>query len=213
MRNWFVKAAGACLLVLAGAPASAVIVEVNWSADIPDGGVGAPGPGSIMGTLGVFDVSAPGDTFLLPSDGTLMGTTTGFGEGFPNQTFNFTRTFSQGAPVLEFLTIGPTAADFSVNFQDNNTGLNSPFPDPCIFEGVAQNCFITLFDENTSGIDKAGAIVSILNTSIGISDAPVVYSFEVSSTNVPAPSPLVLVTIGLVGVAARSERRRRSGNR
>ena len=119
--------AGLFLVLLLATSAQAVVVQVDWSATIPGTNSPAPGPGLLSGSLGVFDVNAAGDQFTLPADGSLTVLASGFSDGFPNGIYPLTRVPSQGAPILEFLSIGSTAADFAVNFVDNNAGILSPF--------------------------------------------------------------------------------------
>jgi hypothetical protein len=205
MRNYIDKLfAGILLTLMVATPAEAVLVEVGWSASIPGTATPAPGPGQLSGSLGVFNVTAVGDTFLLPSDGSLTAVASGFADGFPNGIYPFTRTHSQGAPELQFLSIGTSPSDFSVNFIDNNTGLLSPFPNACVVDGLAGNCFVGLFDENTSGIDKAFASLGIDGSLADTNLAAIEYSFTV----VPIPPAVWLFgsgLLGLVGIARRKK--------
>jgi hypothetical protein len=158
---------------------AATEVQVDWSASIPELPGRDAGPGHLSGSLGVFDVNAAGDTFPLPADGTLTVDVSGFSDGFPNGNLAFTRNFSNGPPALQFLTIGSTAADISVNFVDLNTGLITDFPFPCTVNGVSGNCFVSLFDNTNTGTDEAAAILANGSTrpSFAIS-----YRFTVLST-------------------------------
>ena len=199
--------AGLLLLAMFATSAEAVVVRVDWTAEIPGTEFPAPGPGLLSGSLGVFDVTAVGDTFTLPSDGSLTVTASGFTDGFPNGVYALTRVASQGAPVLEFLSIGSTAADFAVNFQDTNAGVLSPFPSPCTVDGTTGDCFLGLFDESGSGNDIAfaslGLTGSLEDTNLGL----ISYQFSV----VPLPAAAWFFGTALIGLIGFGKRRKAAG--
>lgn len=195
--------AGIILTLTLAAPAEAVLVQVDWSASIPGTTTPAPGPGELSGTLGVFDVNAAGDMFLLPSDGSLTVEASGFTDGFPNGTYFFTREFNQGAPELQFLTIGTSPGDFSVNIVDENTGLLSPFPNACTVDGTNGDCFVSIFDESGSGTDMAYVSLGLSGDLSDKNLAPIVYSFTV----VPVPAAAWLFGSGLIGLIAIARRK------
>ncbi len=203
MRNNIHKLSVGFFLTLAlSTSAEAVLVQVDWSASIPETTTPAPGPGQLSGSLGVFNVTAVGDTFVLPSDGSLTVVASGFTDGFPNGIYPFTRTFSQGAPTLQFLSVGVSPSDFSVNFIDNNAGLLTPFPNTCIVDGLEGDCFLGLYDDTNDGIDKASASLGLDGSLADTNLAAVEYSFTV----VPVPAAVWLFgsgLLGLVGIARR----------
>jgi hypothetical protein len=94
---------GFCLSMVAFArPASAILVRVDWSADIPALPAPDAGPGRVSGSLGMFNVTGAGEIFLLPADGTLTAVASGFVDGFPNGVYPFTRNFSAGGHNYNF---------------------------------------------------------------------------------------------------------------
>ena len=179
--------------VLAVSPVSfAVLVRVDWSASIPELTPPNPGPGELSGSLGVFDVVSAGDTFLLSSDGSLTALASGFDEAeFRNGIYSFTRTFPQGAPELQFLSVGDSPDEFAVNFVDINTGLLSNM-EAWTIGGIDGAIAVELFDQASSGIDRAGAIFSTSGATKPTS--PVAYSFTI------VPEPTTLLLLGLGGV-------------
>ena len=201
MRSTFT--AGLFLMLLLATSAEAVVVQVNWSASIPGTTTPAPGPGQLSGSLGVFNVNAAGDTFLLPSDGSLTVLASGFADGFPNGTYSLTRATSPAALTLEFLTIGTTAADFSVGFVNNNGGLLSPFPSSCTVDATNGYCFVALFDES-GGRDIALASLGISGSLDDENIAPISYEFSV----VPLPAAAWLFGTALIGLIGFSKRRK-----
>jgi hypothetical protein len=183
--------------------AEAALVRVDWSASIPELPSPDAGPGQLSGSLGVFDVNAVGDTFVLPPDGSLTALASGFTDGFPNGPYPFTRDGGTGSPELEFLSIGTTADDFSVNLVDNNRALNSPFPNACTVDGIVGDCFVTLLDQNTSGIDVAAARFRGDPPYVTGPVSPVEYSFTI----VPVPTAIWLFGSGLLGVIVLARRK------
>ncbi len=186
--------------------AGAVSVTVNYTADLTPVSDEDPNPGfgTISGSLGTFDVNAVGDTFILASDGSLSANVSGFNPGFPNGALSFVREFNVGAPTIEFLSIGPTAADFSINFIDNNAGILSAFPNECMVSGVSTSCFIGLFDEAGTGMDRALAALALNGSNNDSSIGDLVFSFEVSE--VPLPGAVWVMIAGLAGLGAASRR-------
>lgn len=142
---------------------------------------------------------------MLPSDGSLTVLANGFTDGFPNGVYPLTRDGGFGAPELQFLSIGTSPSDFSVNFIERvpNTALLSPLPNPCIVDGAAGGCFVSLFDEISSGIDKAGAQIN-LPVGGAFNFAPINYSFTV----VPIPPAVWLFGSGLLGLVGVARRKR-----
>lgn len=196
--------AGLFLVLLLATSAQAVVVQVDWSATIPGTNSPAPGPGLLSGSLGVFDVNAAGDQFALPADGSLTVLASGFSDGFPNGIYPLTRVSSQGAPILEFLSIGSTAADFAVNFVDNNAGILSPFTLSCNVDGTDGTCFVALFDESGSGNDIATASLGISGSLADENIGRIEYSFSV----VPVPAAVWLFGTALVGLAGLARARK-----
>ncbi len=196
--------AGLFLLFMFATSAEAVVVRVDWTAEIPGTEFPAPGPGLLSGSLGVFDVNAVGDTFVLPADGSLTVTASGFTDGFPNGVYPLTRVASQGAPVLEFLSIGSTAADFAVNFQDTNAGVLSPFSSSCEVDATSGICFVALFDESGTGNDIATASLGISGDLSDENLGTILYEFSV----VPVPAAVWLFGTALIGLIGFGKRRR-----
>ncbi len=204
MRNNIHKLSVGFFLTLAlSTSAEAVLVQVDWSASIPGTTTPAPGPGQLSGTLGAFDVTAVGDTFLLASDGSLSVDISGFTDGFPNGTQPFTREHSTGAPTLEFLSIGTSPGDFSVNFVHNNGGILTPLV-PCTVDGITDSCFVTLFDESNTGTDMAAVSLAIDGSLNDTNLAPITYSFTV----VPVPAAVWLFGSGLLGIVGVARRKK-----
>lgn len=187
--------------------AFATIVTVNWSASATPNLPGNPSPGSgiLSGTLGTFDVTAVGEVFSLTSDGSLSIDASGFGGGFPNGSYALTRG-SSNPFQLEFLSIGPTVADFSVNIVDNNAGLFSDFPNPCIVNNAPGQCFVGLFDDSNNGSDNALAALGLDGTIDDESHGAMQYSFVVGPTDIPEPISLSLLAIGVLGLIHRRHR-------
>ena len=169
-----------CLVVVVAMattlPVLAIEVRVDWSVDNPDFPAPNPGPGHIEGSLGVFDVSAVGQTFTLLADGSLTAVASGYPPAeFRNGDYAFTRNFSSGPLILEFLSIGNSPADFSVRFTDSNRGLLSPV-ESCTVGGVNGNCFIVLFDDTNDGTDRAAARFSTGGTTPPTSEVTFTFS-------------------------------------
>jgi hypothetical protein len=191
------------ILVILSGSAQAFSVQVDWTAAVsPDnGGTPSLGSGLLSGTLGTFDVNSAGDVFDLPTDGSLSITASGFSGGFPNQSYPLTRgtTF----PLqLEFLTVGPFAADFSAKFVDVFAGILSPFDGaPCLVGGTPGGCDVGLFDEGPN--DFASARWNTLGELPLESSGAVNFTF----TLVPEPSTASLLALGLVGITAVGRKR------
>lgn len=192
-----------CALVLPN-PVFATIVTVNWSASVTPNlpGSPSPGPGFLSGSLGTFDVTAVGDTFTIPPDSSISIDASGFVGGFPNDTYLLDRGTANPFQ-LEFLGIGPTAADFSVNIVDTNAGLLSAFPNPCVVDGVAGQCFVGLVDTAGTGVDIALAALGLDGTINDESHGLIEYSFIVDSADVPEPVTLALLATGLLALRYR----------
>jgi hypothetical protein len=159
---------------------AAAAVSVSWTADVTPVNTRAvnPGSGTLSGSLGTFDVSTPGQTFDIPRDSALTVVASGFASGFPNGPYPLTRGTTR-VLQLEFLTIGTSPADFSVNFIDNNAGALSPYSNPCTVGGTETSCFVSLFDESGTGHDIAVVSLGIDGSLDDSSIGRITYHFEV----------------------------------
>lgn len=142
--------------------ASAAVIQVDWSATVSPHSTTTPSPGtgSLSGSLGTFNVTKAGEVFDIPGDGSLSVIASGFSGGFPNGNYALTRTTAQPFQ-LEFTSVGTKASDFAVNIMDNNAGILSPFPNPCLVGGVESQCFVGLFDDSNTGEDIVTASLGL----------------------------------------------------
>lgn len=200
--EWMTRAASrlfGCCGVLLALPwvAQAVPVRVDWSASVSsDLGAGAEvGPGTVSGTFGVFDVTAVGQMFALPSNGSLSVESAGFTSGFPNGTFPFT---SENAPLLfEFTSVAPFAGELAGAFG----ALIRTAGVPCVVAGLpVGTCVISIENSSTGDFALAG-VVEFDSDSRG----PLAFTFTV----VPEPGMAALIGTGLAVAAAA--RRGRAG--
>jgi len=199
-------------IIFSGA-AHAIPVQVDWSATVTPVSPGDPNPGNgtISGSFGIFDVNAVGDTFVLPGDGSLSATVADFTSGFPNGAYSFTRETANQL-MLEFSSVGPTSADFSAQFFDNNAGILSTTANPCTIGMVNDNCFISIFDDG-AGNDIVVASIALNGTNNDSSIGEIVFSFTVLPTNdVPIPGAIWLFGIGAAGLAAAKRKNKHTSN-
>jgi hypothetical protein len=185
--------------------AQALSVQVDWTASVTPNAGGTPslGSGLLIGSLGIFDVNAAGDVFELPADGSLTVIASGFSGGFPNQSYALTR--SGTFPLLlEFLTVGLIAEDFSATFR-NFAILLSDQITPCLVSGISGVCQVTLSDD--FGGDVIGGDVATAGWN-ALGELPIESSGTVNFTFtiVPEPSTATLLALGLVGIAAGRRR-------
>ncbi len=160
--------------------ASAATIQVDWSAAVSPHSTTTPSPGTgfLNGTLGTFDVSEVGEIFSIPSDGSLSINALGFSGGFPEGHYALTRTTSRPFQ-LEFTSVGTKATDFAVNIINNNAGILSPFPNPCLVSGVDSQCFVSLFDTAGTGEDIATASLGLNGSLDDMSLGTIHYTFTV----------------------------------
>jgi len=189
--------------------AHAVPVRVDWTASVTPVSPGStsPGDGVITGTFGVFDVIAVGDSFILPGDGSLGATASGFVGGFPNGDYVFTRETASPL-ILEFLSVGLTAAEFSAAFVDNNAGILSPTSNPCTIDGVSDDCFISLFDTAGTGVDIVVASIALDGTLDDSSLGEIQFSFTLLPVEIPIPAAFWLFGSALAGLIAVRRRKK-----
>ena len=198
-------AALAALLALASAGAAqAVPVRVDYSASLaPNALSSGAGLGTISGTLGVFNNPVAGDVAPLVDDGTYSVDIAGFIAGFPNGSFPLTNLNSPPFG-FSFLTVGPTAADFSGAFvgAPDVTFLGTGAI-PCVIGGGNTNCFLRL--AASAGI--AGEAFALYN---GPGDfppfslGPIEFSFTLldEPTDLSLPNSFLLLAGGLVAFGA-----------
>ena len=203
--KWMACAASAALLALASAGAAqAVPVRVDYSANLASGTAGpGAGVGTISGTLGVFDNPVAGNVALLPGDGSLSIDIAGFIADFPNG--NFPLTNLNSPPFgFSFLTVGPTAADFSGTFvgAPDVTFLGTD-PIPCVIGGLNTSCVASL-------AARAGNAGDAFAFYFGPGDAPpfsvgpIEFSFTLldEPTDLSLPNSFLLLAGGLVAFGA-----------
>ncbi len=174
------------LWLIAFSHASAVMIQVDWNATVSPHSTTTPSPGtgSLSGSLGTFDVSEAGEVFSIPSDGSLSIIASGFSGGFPNGKYFLTRTTSRPFQ-LEFTSVGTKTSDYAVNIIDNNAGILSPFPNPCLVSGVESQCFVSLFDTAGTGEDIATASLGLNGSLDDESLGSIHYSFTYGSLKKP----------------------------
>jgi len=71
-------------LGLLATPASAALFQVDWVTEPIPGQ-----PGTFSGSLGVFDLSYVGQSYVLPADGSLTAISSDWIDGYPNQSWSF----------------------------------------------------------------------------------------------------------------------------
>ena len=193
------------VLVAAAAPARAIAIRVDWTATFP--GLGG---GVLSGSLGEFDVSAPGQIFPLPSDGSLSVSASGFsipGAALPSGPIPFDNPFNN--PQLRFDSLAPITASF---VDDPGTVGNDLLVTSGLLCGVpvpsSETCQITV--GSAFGGAFSAATLDVVPGS-GIRHGSLV---QFSFTVVPEPSAAGLLCAGAVALTAmhgtRRRRRRRS---
>jgi hypothetical protein len=171
---------------LAFSHASAVMIQVDWSATVSPHSTTttSPGTGTLGGSLGTFNVSAVGEVFSIPSDGSIRVIASGFTGGFPNGNYPLTR-MSSPPFQIEFTSVGSQLSDYAVNIIDNNAGILSPFSNGCMVNGVYSHCFVSLFDTAGTGEDIATASLGLDGSLDDDSLGTITYSFSYGSPNKP----------------------------
>ena len=199
--KWMACAASATFLALASSGAAqAVPVRVDYGATLAPSAVSAgAGVGTISGTLGVFDNPIAGGLALLNNDGTFSVDIAGFVDGFPNGSFPLTNL--NGPPFgLSFLTVGPTAADFSAAFAGTpDVSFLGTGAIPCLIGGSNTSCFVRM----VARAGNAGEAFALYN---GPGDAPpfslgpIEFSFTVldEPTDLSLPNAFLLLASILV---------------
>ena len=210
--KWMTCAASAAFLALASAGAAqAVPVRVDYSASLaPNALSSGAGVGTISGTLGVFDNPVAGNVILLPGDGSLSLDIAGFIADFPNGSFPLTNLNSPPFG-FSFLTVGPTAADFSGTFAGapDVTFLGTGAI-PCLIGGSNTNCFVRL----AASAGNAGEAFALY---IGPGDfppfslGPIEFSFTVldEPTDLSLPNSFLLLASGLITFGALRQKTQR----
>lgn len=158
------------------------------------------GSGVLSETLGVFDVSSPGDTFDLPADGSLRAIAADFDSAFPNGAYAFTAAFLRLAFRFDSLT--PIAGTL-VNSDD--PGLSGSLESEqiaCLGGPPIRACQVflvsaTLFDP----VPRALAVRQLV-VGPDVAEGSVAFTFTV----VPEAgrSTAVAAGLGLLAVAMRA---------
>ena len=199
--KWMTCAASAAFLALASAGAAqAVPVRVDYSASLALNALSSgAGVGTISGTLGVFNNPAPGNIALLVGDGTYSVSIAGLIDGFPNGSFPLTNLNSPPFG-FSFLTVGPTAADFSGTFAGapDVTFLGTGAI-PCVIGGSNTNCFIRLA-ASAGNTGEAFALYIGPGDFPPFSLGPIEFSFTLldEPTDLSLPDSFLLLASGLV---------------
>lgn len=182
--------------------ASAIMVTVDWSADVTPMAFDSPGVGALSGSLGTFDVTGVLDTFDFAPDGSLNVVASGFDDSvFLNGTYFLTRETIRPFQ-LEFTCVGLSASDFAVNIVDNNAGLLSPW-------SFSEKRFVALFDKASTGEDIALASLGLEGSTYDESHGLIQYSFTVDSAPVPEPATMLIFGTGLVGLIGSRLRKKK----
>ena len=203
--KWLTCAAPAVIIALASVGAAqAVPVRVDYSANLAPSAISSgAGVGSISGTLGVFDNPVVGDNAFLVGDGSLSVDIAGFIDGFPNG--NFPLTNLNSPPFgFSFLTIGPTAADFSGSFVGApDVAFLGTGAIPCLIGGSNTNCFIRLA-VRAGNVDEAFALYNGPGDFPPFSLGPIEFSFTLldEPTDLSLPNSFLLLASGLAAFGA-----------
>lgn len=203
--KWMACAASAAFLALASAGAAqAVPVRVDYSATLAPSAVSAgAGVGTISGTLGVFDNPVAGNNMPLPGDGSLSVDIAGFIDDFPNGSFPLTNLNSPPFG-FSFLTVGPSAADFSGAFVGTpDVTFIGTDAIPCVIGGNNTSCTVSL-------AVRAGNAGDAFAFYFGPGDAPpfsvgpIEFSFTLldEPTDLSLPNSFLLLASGLVAFGA-----------